>query len=189
MGLTIPLLVVALYILQKIYLRTSRQMRFLDLEAKSPLYTHFLETLEGLSTIRAMGWQERFEKTNIQYLDTSQRPSYLLYCIQRWLNLALGLLLGAMATVVVALAISIRASTDSGAIGVALSGILALDQNLQFLMAFWTQLETSLGAISRLRSFERNTASEDQPEETTVPPPNWPTRGQIELYNVSASYE
>lgn len=32
-----PLLVLFLYLLQKLYLRTSRQLRFLDLEAKAPL--------------------------------------------------------------------------------------------------------------------------------------------------------
>jgi ATP-binding cassette subfamily C (CFTR/MRP) protein 1 len=32
-----PLLVIGLYWLQKFYLRTSRQLRFLDLETKSPL--------------------------------------------------------------------------------------------------------------------------------------------------------
>ena len=189
MGLAIPLLVIALYSLQKVYLRTSRQMRFLDLEAKSPLYSHFLETLEGLSTIRAFGWQERLERVNQEHLDASQRPFYLMFCIQRWLNLALGLLIGAMATLVVALAISIRNSTNSGPLGVALSGILSLDTNLQFLMTFWTQLETSFGAISRNRSFERGTLTEDKPEESIVPPRNWPSHGAIEFCNVSASYE
>ena len=189
MGLTIPLLAVALYLLQKVYLRTSRQMRFLDLEAKSPLYSHFLETLEGLSTIRALGWQERFQKANHDRLDASQRPFYLLYCIQRYLNLVLGLLIGAMATVVVALAVNIRSSTNTGSLGVALAGILSLDTNLQYLMTWWTQLETSLGAISRTRSFERQTPLENRSEEIVIPPPDWPSRGAIEFQNVSASYK
>ncbi len=40
--ITIPLLFIVVYCLQHVYLRTSRQLRFLDLEAKSPLYSHFL---------------------------------------------------------------------------------------------------------------------------------------------------
>jgi ATP-binding cassette, subfamily C (CFTR/MRP), member 1 len=36
-GLVFPLLLVVFYFLQKFYLRTSRQLRFLDLETKSPL--------------------------------------------------------------------------------------------------------------------------------------------------------
>jgi len=32
-----PILLGLLYVVQKVYLRTSRQLRFLDLEAKAPL--------------------------------------------------------------------------------------------------------------------------------------------------------
>lgn len=37
LGISYPLLGMLLYILQMFYLRTSRQLRLLDLEAKSPL--------------------------------------------------------------------------------------------------------------------------------------------------------
>lgn len=36
-GLAFPILLIVFYFIQKFYLRTSRQLRFLDLEAKSPL--------------------------------------------------------------------------------------------------------------------------------------------------------
>jgi len=84
-------------VLQKFYLRTSRQMRLLDLEAKSPLYSHFIETLSGLTTIRAFGWTEIFREQNLALLDTSQKPYYLLFCIQRWLGLVHDLLVTALA--------------------------------------------------------------------------------------------
>jgi ATP-binding cassette subfamily C (CFTR/MRP) protein 1 len=54
------LLLTLILVLQKYYLRTSRQMRLLDLEAKSPLYSHFLESLTGLVEIRAFGWSDSF---------------------------------------------------------------------------------------------------------------------------------
>lgn len=56
-GIILPLILLTLYILQKIYLKTSRQLRLLDLESKSLLYTHFTRTLIGLTTIRAFGRQ------------------------------------------------------------------------------------------------------------------------------------
>lgn len=88
-GVILPLIIVAIYLLQKIYLKTSRQLRLLDLESKSPLYSHFTETLSGLTTIRAFGWQTQSAAKNRRLLDISQKPYYLLYCIQRWLNLVL----------------------------------------------------------------------------------------------------
>jgi ATP-binding cassette, subfamily C (CFTR/MRP), member 1 len=45
MTMTLPVCVVAIYLVQKIYLRTSRQLRLLDLEAKSAVYSSFLESV------------------------------------------------------------------------------------------------------------------------------------------------
>jgi ATP-binding cassette subfamily C (CFTR/MRP) protein 1 len=44
-----------LFIIQRIYLRTSRRLQILELELRSPTYSHFSETLKGLSIIRAIG--------------------------------------------------------------------------------------------------------------------------------------
>ena len=98
-GTTIPLCMLLVWVIQKLYLRTSRQLRLLDLETKSPLYTHILETMDGLTTIRVFGWQSAFVQKNHDLLDASQKSFYLLYCIQRWLNLVLDLLVAGLAVV------------------------------------------------------------------------------------------
>jgi ATP-binding cassette subfamily C (CFTR/MRP) protein 1 len=187
-ALTCPVLLGAVYLLQKIYLRTSRQMRFLDLECKSPLYTHFAETIEGISTIRAFGWQESFMQTNLELLDASQKPYYLMYCIQRWLSLVLQLIVGVMGVVVVALALNLTNTTSAGRLGVSMSAVVGFTANLSYLMYFWTQLETSLGAVARVKNFEKTTIPEDQEQETFIPEDDWPRNGAIEFKNVSASY-
>ena len=43
--LTLPLCVVVVYFVQKYYLRTSRQLRVMELEARSALYSGFYETV------------------------------------------------------------------------------------------------------------------------------------------------
>lgn len=188
MAITIPFCIVAVYFLQKFYLLTSRQLRLMDLEARSPVYTHFLECLEGLSTIRAFGWEQTMQEIQIRRVDTSQQPYYLLYCIQRWLNLVLDLMVAVLAVVVVALAVRVRSSSSGAAIGVALNNILGFNQSLRVLVDSWTQLETSLGAISRLKNFEATVVSENKPEECGVPPESWPDRGAVEFQNVTASH-
>lgn len=74
---TIPLLAGVGYCIQRVYLRTSRQVRLMDLEAKAPLCTHFLESLAGIVTIRAFGWASVYRKKNNEHLDQSQVPFYL----------------------------------------------------------------------------------------------------------------
>ena len=173
--------------LQKFYLRTSRQLRFLDLEAKSPLYTHFTETLNGLHTIRAFGWEAEYQQEHSKRLDASQTPYYLLYCIRRWLNLVLDLLVAGIAIVLVTISVQSHWAVSSGAIGVALNNVLGFNMSLSGLINSWTTLETSLGAISRLKSFEQETKCEDQPMENVQPPAHWPKSGSIDFRDVSSS--
>lgn len=188
MALCIPPFIAGVYILQTIYLRTSRQLRFLDLEAKSPLFSNFVETLEGVVTIRGFGWQEKSRVENQQFLDLSQQPYYLLLCIQRWLNLVLDLMIAAMAIIVITLAMQLSSSTSGALLGIALNNILGFNQSLTMLITEWTKLETSLGAISRLKTYETETPPEAGPGEDIVPPESWPEFGAIEFRGVSASY-
>lgn len=113
-----------MYYLQKVYLRTSRQLRHLELESRSPVYSHFLETLEGLSTIRAFRWDRQFLDLFIRRVDDSQKPYYLMFCIQNWLGLVLDLIAGVMAVTVVTLALSLRHWTSPGLLGVAMNNVL-----------------------------------------------------------------
>ncbi|KAH0283877.1 putative multidrug resistance protein, partial [Aureobasidium sp. EXF-3399] len=187
MATTIPFVLIAIYLIQAVYLRTSRQIRFLDLEAKAPIYSHFLEVGEGAATVRAFGWQADAKERNADLLDASQSPYYLMYCIQRWLQLVLDLLVAVMAVVVMALAVSLRSSTSAGLLGIALNNILGFNQSLGRLVREWTNLETSLAAISRVKAFSETTVPETDCGLSDTGPSSWPS-GSIGLKNVSASY-
>jgi len=84
MACILPFMMAVLYTLQNVYLKTSRQLRFHELESVSPLYTHLLETLEGLPVIRAFGWQQEATQMNLTRLDRSQKCFYLLQSVQKW---------------------------------------------------------------------------------------------------------
>jgi ATP-binding cassette subfamily C (CFTR/MRP) protein 1 len=120
-----PLMLIALWIIQRFYLRTSRQIRFLDLETKAPLYTHFIETLAGLATIRAFGWEEDFRRRNLDCLQASQRPFFILRTIQRWLTLVLDLVVSVLAITVAVLAVELRDSINPGLLGLALVNVVS----------------------------------------------------------------
>ncbi|EEU41992.1 uncharacterized protein NECHADRAFT_50921 [Fusarium vanettenii 77-13-4] len=183
----LPLSFLALYLIQKYYLRTSRQMRLLDLEAKTPLYTHFTEMIAGLSTLRSFGWSKAFLNEGYQLLSDSQSPFYMMFCIQRWLELVLDLFVAGMAVVLVSLALRIQGATTQGAIGLAMVNILGFNQTLTTVIDQWTQLETSLGAIARLKSFISSTPDENKPAEKDAPT-DWPAEGGIEIDSITAAY-
>ncbi|EPE31810.1 P-loop containing nucleoside triphosphate hydrolase [Glarea lozoyensis ATCC 20868] len=181
LAISFPLIIVFLYLLQKVYLRTSRQLRMIDLEAKAPLYSHFVESLGGLATIRAFGWQQDVITLASGLLDDSQRPFYLLQCIQRWLTLVLDLFAMGFALILVSLILKFRHSTNSGFTGIALLNLMTLSAILMGVVTVWTQLETSIASVSRVKSFEKETPNENLPGEDFVPPKEWPAKGEIDV--------
>ena len=188
-AISFPIVLTALFFIQKFYLRTSRQLRFLDLEAKSPLYSQFMECLSGLATVRAFGWQRALEDKNRKLLDESQKPFYLLFAVQRWLTLVLDLMVAAVAVLLIVLVTQLRGIMSPGFVGVALLNVLLFSQSIKMLLTFWTNLETHIGSIARIKEFTATTLAESLPEEKDTPPPSWPARGAIEFQNLTAEYK
>lgn len=62
---------------QRFYIAASRQLRRLDSVSRSPIYSHFGETVSGLSVIRAYRHQERFLKHNEVTIDENLKSIYL----------------------------------------------------------------------------------------------------------------
>ncbi|KAI1208571.1 ABC multidrug transporter [Annulohypoxylon truncatum] len=187
LAISYPFLFGMLYVVQKFYLRTSRQLRLLDLEAKSPLYTHFLDTSKGIVTLRAFGFVSEDRAKNAFLLDTSQRPAYLLAMIQQWLHFVLNVVVAIIAVMLTSLAVRLR--SNSGFTGASLVTLMSFGEMLSGVVIYYTALETSLGAISRLKAFDKAAKTETKDGEDIVPPEEWPPRGEIILNNVSASYD
>lgn len=148
--------------------------------------SHFIDTIKGIATFRAFGWIQEGVELNNQNLDTSQRPAYLLAMIQRWLGFTLQLVVAALAFVVVTMATQLRSSTAFT--GASLVTLMVFGDSLSTLVNMYTLLETSIGAVSRLKSFSEKVAPEALEGEDVVPPQEWPTRGAIQINGVSASY-
>ncbi|KAE8393320.1 multidrug resistance-associated protein [Aspergillus alliaceus] len=186
----LPILTGVLVLVQRFYLRTSRQLRLLEIELKSPLYTHFIESLAGVNTIRAFSWTHASTSRMISLLDTAQKPFYLLLSIQRWLSLVLNLIVATLTVLIVGVAIALRKQVDPGLLGIALVMMIDLGQILSELIQNWTLLETSLGAIMRIKEFAEDTPSEERNPTVQVqdPFPEWPRHGEIEFIDTSIAY-
>ncbi|TDZ14677.1 ABC transporter FUM19 [Colletotrichum orbiculare MAFF 240422] len=181
-----PFIMAIVYGIQRFYLRTSRQLRLLDLEAKAPLYTNFLDTIRGVVTFRAFGWKDEATRLNSSLVDTSQRPEYLLSMVQRWLSFVLGVVVAMIAVLVVVLSTQLR--SNAGFAGASMVSIMSFGRTLANLVEKYTLLETSIGAVARLKSFSEDTPREASTREVVVPPASWPEKALVEIKGVSASY-
>ncbi|KAI1150041.1 ABC transporter-like protein [Nemania diffusa] len=190
LALFVPACGLVVYVVQKVYLRTSRQLRFLELQTRAQVFSSFLESIEGLETIRSFGWSEAAIQDNIQCIDNSQRPEFILLCLQRWLNVVLDLLSATIATLLIAIAVALRGHVSGAQVGIVLNIMLVTNTTLMKLMESWTTLETSIGAIARLKRLEETTPREEGSGPLGLElASNWPCEGKIELKNIKASYK
>ncbi|KAK6836235.1 hypothetical protein PG987_006730 [Apiospora arundinis] len=187
-AIVFPPILAVLYFVQRFYLRTSRQLRLLEIEANAPLFSHFIESLNGLITIRSYGWVGDYVAKNMKLLDQSQIPSYHLQCIQRWLVFVLDMIVAGLVIVTMGLAVALRTKVNPGFLGIALIQLMTLSHELTGIVQSWTMLETSIGAITRIKDFAEKTPDESAPEEMDAPTADWPSRGTLKFENVFATY-
>ncbi len=88
------------------------------------------------------------------------------------------------------MAVLIPSGSSSAALGLALVNLLSFNAALAELIDAWTTLETSLGAVARLISFEKSTPTEQLGTDIQVPdvPQDWPNRGLVEFKDMMCGY-
>jgi ATP-binding cassette subfamily C (CFTR/MRP) protein 1 len=80
-------------------------------------------------------------------------------------------------------------ATDGGALGVSLTNIVTFSATLTYVIQGWAQLETSMGAVQRVRDFTEQTPSENKSGESRALPLGWgSSRTGVRFDGVTAAY-
>ncbi|KAI7461939.1 multidrug resistance-like protein [Hortaea werneckii] len=156
--------------------------------AKAPLLAYHIETLSGLPTIRAFGFEQEAMKCTIGLLEASQQPFYLLLCVQRWLGFVLDSIIACLVILIVVFALKVGSSASAGLTGAALVTVIACNQTLANLVESWTMMETCLGAVQRIKDFSEQKSSQRESNVLDMPFEGWPGLGRVEFNNYSGSY-
>ena len=77
------------FFIQRFYVSTSRQLKRLESVTRSPIFTHFSETINGVSTIKAYNASERFILESDHRVDQNQRCFYPNAVANCWLQVRL----------------------------------------------------------------------------------------------------
>ncbi|CAG7821002.1 unnamed protein product, partial [Allacma fusca] len=150
--LTTILPIVIIYIaVQRFYIVTSRQLKRMESVTRSPIFSHFSETLAGLSTIRAFKCQHQFLTTFEKNLDKNLGAYFPFICTARWLSIILeciGNLVVFFATL-----FALMYHTDGGTLGLSVSDALLITSNLNYLVRQTLDVETNIVSIERIQEY------------------------------------
>ncbi|NXP92337.1 MRP2 protein, partial [Passerina amoena] len=141
------------YFVLRFYVSTSRQLRRLDSVTRSPIYSHFGETVSGLSVIRAYGHQERFQKQNEITMDINQKSVYSWIISNRWLAIRLEFVGSLVVFFSALLAVIAKGTLEGGIVGLSVSSALNVTQTLNWLVRTSSELETNIVAVERVHEY------------------------------------
>ncbi|XP_033835853.1 canalicular multispecific organic anion transporter 1 [Periophthalmus magnuspinnatus] len=182
----VPLAVIY-YFVQRFYVATSRQLRRLDSVSRSPIYSHFGETVSGLSVIRAYGHQERFLNQNEKTVDENLKSVYPWIVSNRWVAIRLEFVGNLVVFFAALFAVISRNSLDSGMVGLSISYALNVTQTLNWLVRMTSELETNIVAVERVSEYAE-IENEAQWITDTRPPEKWPEEGKLQFDNFKVRY-
>ncbi|XP_063262505.1 ATP-binding cassette sub-family C member 2 [Prinia subflava] len=169
------------------YVSTSRQLRRLDSVTRSPIYSHFGETVSGLSVIRAYGHQERFLKQNEITMDINQKSVYSWIISNRWLAIRLEFVGSLVVFFSALLAVIAKGTLEGGIVGLSISSALNVTQTLNWLVRTSSELETNIVAVERVHEYMK--VKNEAPWVTKKRPPRgWPSRGEIQFIDYKVRY-
>ncbi|NWS51816.1 MRP2 protein, partial [Chunga burmeisteri] len=143
------------YFVLRFYVSTSRQLRRLDSVTRSPIYSHFGETVSGLSVIRAYGHQERFLQQNERTMDINQKSVYSWIVSNRWLAIRLEFVGSLVVFFSALLAVISKGTLEGGIVGLSVSSALNVTQTLNWLVRTSSELETNIVAVERVHEYTK----------------------------------
>ncbi|KAM9352588.1 ATP-binding cassette sub-family C member 8 isoform 3-T3 [Symphorus nematophorus] len=185
-------LAVACYFIQKYFRVASRDLQQLEDSTQLPLLSHFSETVEGLTTIRALRYEPRFRQRLLQFTDANNIASLFLTAANRWLEVRMEYI-GACVVLVAAVASitnSLYNELSTGLVGLGLTYALMVSNYMNWMVRNLADMEVQLGSVKRINGLLK-TEPENYEGLLTVSqvPEGWPQQGEIKIQNLSVRYD
>uniref|UniRef100_A0A7I4KHP7 ABC-type glutathione-S-conjugate transporter n=1 Tax=Brugia malayi TaxID=6279 RepID=A0A7I4KHP7_BRUMA len=176
---------------KRFYISTSRQLKRLESTARSPIYSHFQESIQGSASIRAYRCMNRFIHESQDRLDKNIVIQYHSLVANRWLAVRLELVGNLIVFCSALFAVFYResGSVTAGLVGLSVAYALSITQTLNWAVRMASELETNVVAVERLREYTdlptEGLASENLAH---TPRRDWPSKGEIIFEKLKIRY-
>ncbi|KAM9312591.1 cystic fibrosis transmembrane conductance regulator [Gastrophryne carolinensis] len=201
---TVPV-IAAFILLRSYFLHTSQQLKQLESEARSPIFTHLITSLKGLWTLRAFGRQPYFETLFHKALNLHTANWFLYLSTLRWFQMTIELIF-----VIFFCAVAFISIASSGAgrekVGIVLTLAMNIMNTLQWAVNSSIDVDSLMRSVSRIFTFidfpneykndkKNNKKKDDKLSEVLIieneyakKDSTWPSGGQMTVKDLSAKY-
>ncbi|XP_072882595.1 ATP-binding cassette sub-family C member 3-like isoform X3 [Hemitrygon akajei] len=176
------------FCLQRFYVATSRQLKRLESVSRSPIYSHFSETITGSSVIRAYGREKSFILLNNIKVDANQKSYYPGIVSNRWLGVRIEFIGNCVVLFAALFAVIGRTSLSAGIVGLSVSYALQVTMSLNWMVRMTSDLESNIVAVERVKEYSETATEAPWEIEANRPAKSWPEMGKVEFKGYSVRY-
>ncbi|XP_024869611.1 multidrug resistance-associated protein 1 isoform X1 [Temnothorax curvispinosus] len=176
------------YFIQRFYVATSRQLKRLESVSRSPIYSHFSESVTGAQIIRAYGVQEQFIHESENKVDFNQVCYFPSIIANRWLAVRLEMVGNLIIFFAALFAVLSRNTMSSGLVGLSVSYALQITQTLNWLVRMTSDVETNIVAVERIKEYSETAQEAPWKNTEYTPPKEWPKHGRVDFKNFKVRY-
>ncbi|KAL2644293.1 hypothetical protein R1flu_011880 [Riccia fluitans] len=182
-----PFILLFIYCQQR-YVAVSRELKRLDGLSRSPIYAHFAQTLQGLTSVRAYGIEAAMHDHFRDLIDANHRAMISFLHLSRWLGTRLDFTAAICVATTALLAVLLRNVISPGLVGVVLLESLQLTGFFQYGVRLVADTENIFTSVERIQTYGNlpTEAKSDSPPGLITE--QWPEKGEIEFIKYTMAY-
>ncbi|KZV99859.1 hypothetical protein EXIGLDRAFT_668146 [Exidia glandulosa HHB12029] len=161
------------------YTTASRDLVRLTATTRSPVITTFGELLQGLTTLRAFGYEVKFRKTMFEQLDKFHSAFYLNTVCEYWLRYRFDIL-GAFTFLLSAL-ISLYLELSPGLTAIVLVQAQGVVESIYHGLLFYVMVESDMNGVERIEEYIA--LPPEPPRHLPDVPAHWPPANADIVYD------
>ncbi|KAG0351318.1 hypothetical protein BG005_009221, partial [Podila minutissima] len=191
--IAIPFLFAGFVGLRAVYIKTSRQVKRIDSQTRSPIYSQLSETLDGLTSVRAFGVGERFMGRFVDAQEANGRAFFSYLICARWLGFRLDALSALFLGVTAVACVAVRDSQEAALVGLALNYVTQLSGELQWAVRQSVEAAILMVSVERMMEYaavkpEESDRRRFNPDGSSVVPNGWPAEAKVSFTDMSLTY-
>ncbi|KAK3817781.1 MAG: P-loop containing nucleoside triphosphate hydrolase protein [Benniella sp.] len=191
--IAIPFILGGFMGLRNLYIKSSRQVKRIDSQSRSPIYSHLSETLDGLSSVRAFGASKQFMSEHIKTQEDNGRAFFTYLAMARWLGYRLDAVSALFLGVTAIACVAVRDTQQASKAGLAMASVISLSGELQWAIRMSVEAAILMVSVERMMEYaqvkpEESDRHQFNPDGSSVVPNGWPAEAKVTFTDMSLTY-